>query len=181
MLTVLPERYMPLPPFSSAPFLLGIQLPLLDAYSSHLNASLDAFDSLAFALIPGALSDATAARNRGLKALQRICAVLVSARWTAERLERAGEEAGALVLGEWISEHLDSLEGDLGRNARELLSVEEGSTIFDRLGAEFGALARRSEAMLVRDIVRDVLGELKAYIALYVSRLSLRIADSLQT
>lgn len=92
IIVLLPDRYRPLPTKYGLPFLLRLHLPLLSSYSQRIMSSLDAFESLSFGMLPGALGTSTAA-TAGVGGLLRIVRAGVSARWTSEKCSESGEDA----------------------------------------------------------------------------------------
>lgn len=82
------ERYKPLLTFAHrAPFLLAIQVPLLEAYIARIASSIDAFESLSFGLmraVPGSIGEGVGARvTAGVAGAQRLTRAGLSARWMA--------------------------------------------------------------------------------------------------
>jgi RAD50-interacting protein 1 len=94
------DRYSPLPQFAlRTRFLIQVQLPLLELYHARVSASLDAFETLAGALVravPGALGGGDRGRNAhltsGAEGVTRLCKALVSARWMTAAMEAWGED-----------------------------------------------------------------------------------------
>lgn len=181
------ERYRPLPLRHTLPFLLSLHLPLLQSYAGRITSSLDAFESLSFGILPGALGQTTAA-TAGVGGLVRLVRAGVSARWMSERCEEWGEDAVSSFVSRfsgtgWIDathmyqffltlyEYLASSASTPGKldltlqdAADDVLDNSDG-TIFDREKTAFENLAERSEDLIVRHAVREVVGELKAYFA----------------
>ncbi|GJN87986.1 hypothetical protein Rhopal_000941-T1 [Rhodotorula paludigena] len=160
----LAERYRPLPLRHTLPFLLSLHLPLLQSYAGRITSSLDAFESLSFGILPGALGQTTAA-TAGVGGLVRLVRAGVSARWMSERCEEWGEDAFFLTLYEYLASSASTpgkLDLTLQDAADDVLDNSEG-TIFDREKTAFENLAERSEDLIVRHAVREVVGELKAY------------------
>jgi hypothetical protein len=83
--------------FYCVPFLLSLHLPLLVSYAQRITSSLDAFESLSFGLLPGALATTTAA-TAGVGGIVRLVRAGVSARWMSEKCAEWGEDAVSL----WI-------------------------------------------------------------------------------
>lgn len=100
------ERYRPLPLRHTLPFLLSLHLPLLQSYAGRITSSLDAFESLSFGILPGALGQTTAA-TAGVGGLVRLVRAGVSARWMSERCEEWGEDAVSLVRLSLLRDQLD--------------------------------------------------------------------------
>lgn len=80
------DRYRPLPDFSyRLAFLLGIQVPLLEAYHLRISSAIDAIETLSIGImraVPGALGDSASSRlTAGVPGLQRLLRALVSAKW----------------------------------------------------------------------------------------------------
>lgn len=86
------DRYRPIPLRHTLPFLLTLHLPLLQSYTSRITSSLDAFESLSFGLLPGALGQTTAA-TAGVGGVVRLVRAGVSARWMSEKCEEWGDDA----------------------------------------------------------------------------------------
>ncbi|KAK4049402.1 hypothetical protein OIV83_004135 [Microbotryomycetes sp. JL201] len=156
----LADRYRPLPTVHGLPFLFKLHLPLLASYAERVTSSLDAFESLAFGMLPGALATQTAA-TAGVGGLLRVVRAGVSARWMSEKCSEWGEDAFFLGLYDYLSSI--GAPDDLRNQAKELLSVSEG-TLFDRERLAFERLADRSEDLIVRHCVREVLSDLKPYL-----------------
>ncbi|GAA5915212.1 hypothetical protein JCM5296_005898, partial [Sporobolomyces johnsonii] len=160
----LADRYRPLPLRHTLPFLLTLHLPLLQSYASRITSSLDAFESLSFGLLPGALGQTTAA-TAGVGGVVRLVRAGVSARWMAERCDEWGEDAFFLHLYEYLAAASSSGridDPDLQAAAEDVLDNSDG-TLFDREKKVFEDLADRSEDLIVRHCVREVVGELKPY------------------
>lgn len=87
-----PDRYRPLPLRHTPPFLLSLHLPLLQSYAARITSALDAFESLSFGLLPGALGQTTAA-TAGVGGAVRLVRAGVSARWMSEKCADWGEDA----------------------------------------------------------------------------------------
>lgn len=86
------DRYRPLPLRHTLPFLLSLHLPLLQSYAARITSALDAFESLSFGLLPGALGQTTAA-TAGVGGVVRLVRAGVSARWMGEKCAEWGEDA----------------------------------------------------------------------------------------
>ncbi|BGP37330.1 hypothetical protein JCM10449v2_001235 [Rhodotorula kratochvilovae] len=160
----LAQRYRPLPLRHTLPFLLSLHLPLLQSYAGRITSALDAFESLSFGILPGALGQTTAA-TAGVGGAVKLVRLGVSARWMSERCEEWGEDAFFLTLYEYLSSANSTagkLDHALQDAAEDVLDNSEG-TIFDRERKAFEALAERSEELIVRHSVREVVGELKPY------------------
>ncbi|GAA6047744.1 hypothetical protein JCM3770_001756 [Rhodotorula araucariae] len=157
-------RYRPLPLRHTLPFLLSLHLPLLQSYAGRITSALDAFESLSFGILPGALGQTTAA-TAGVGGVVKLVRTGVSARWMSERCEEWGEDAFFLTLYEYLLSATSTpgkLDHALQDAAEDVLDNSEG-TIFDRERKTFEALAERSEELIVRHSVREVVGELKPY------------------
>ncbi|GAA5951427.1 hypothetical protein JCM21900_004406 [Sporobolomyces salmonicolor] len=160
----LADRYRPLPLRHTLPFLLTLHLPLLQSYATRITSSLDAFESLSFGLLPGALGQTTAA-TAGVGGVVRLVRAGVSARWMAERCDEWGEDAFFLHLYEYLAASSSSGridDPDLQAAAEDVLDNSDG-TLFDREKKTFEDLADRSEDLIVRHCVREVVSELKPY------------------
>ncbi|GAA5921613.1 hypothetical protein JCM1841_000155 [Sporobolomyces salmonicolor] len=160
----LADRYRPLPLRHTLPFLLTLHLPLLQSYATRITSSLDAFESLSFGLLPGALGQTTAA-TAGVGGVVRLVRAGVSARWMAERCDEWGEDAFFLHLYEYLAASSSSGridDPDLQAAAEDVLDNSDG-TLFDREKKVFEDLADRSEDLIVRHCVREVVSELKPY------------------
>lgn len=180
------DRYRPLPQFEQQlPFLVDIQLPLLDSYMSRISSAIDAFESLAFGLmraVPGSLANvagegATSTRlTQGLSGLQRLVRAGVSAAWMEHQCAQWAEDVSFLAMWENIRE---SARSDAAvRNAcQRVLEYRPASMQADRQPSSgnsdlfgvwvegFHALSQRVEDMIIKHIVREVTSELKGYIA----------------
>ncbi|KAL8291920.1 hypothetical protein RQP46_002178 [Phenoliferia psychrophenolica] len=156
----LSDRYRPLPTPYTLPFLLSLHLPLLTSYAQRLTSALDAFESISFGILPGALADNRAA-TAGVGGVLRLVRAGVSARWMAERCVDWGDDAFFLSLYHYLAS--TKVDPDLQLLADPILAASEG-TLFDGTRKLFGKLADRAEETAVRHVVREVLGELKAYL-----------------
>ncbi|GAA6012527.1 hypothetical protein JCM10207_009031 [Rhodosporidiobolus poonsookiae] len=160
----LANRYRPIPLRHTLPFLLSLHLPLIQSYSSRIASSLDAFENLAFGILPGALGQSTAA-TAGVGGVVRLVRAGVSARWMGERCEEWGEDAFFLTMYDYLNSATltpGKLDRSLQDSAEDVLDNSEG-TIFDREKKVFENLAERSEDLIVRHCAREVSSELKAY------------------
>ncbi|BGP53378.1 hypothetical protein JCM8202v2_000937 [Rhodotorula sphaerocarpa] len=160
----LADRYRPLPLRHTLPFLLSLHLPLLQSYAGRITSALDAFESLSFGLLPGALGQTTAV-TAGVGGAVRLVRAGVSARWMSERCADWGEDAFFLTLYEYLSTAVATpgrLDDELQGTAEDVLDNSEG-TVFDRERAAFENLAERIEELIVRHAAREVINELKAY------------------
>ncbi|GAA6035080.1 hypothetical protein JCM8097_002174 [Rhodosporidiobolus ruineniae] len=160
----LTDRYRPIPLRHTLPFLLTLHLPLLQSYASRISSALDAFEGLAFGILPGALGQSTAT-TAGVGGAVKLVRNGVSARWMSERCEEWGEDAFFLTLYDYLVSSTSTpgkLDHSLQDEAEDVLDNSDG-TIFDREKKMFEALAERSEELIVRHCVREVVGELKAY------------------
>ncbi|GAA5876838.1 hypothetical protein JCM3774_000787 [Rhodotorula dairenensis] len=160
----LADRYRPLPLRHTLPFLLSLHLPLLQSYAARITSALDAFESLSFGLLPGALGQTTAA-TAGVGGAVRLVRAGVSARWMGEKCAEWGEDAFFLTLYEYLSTAASTpgrLDDDLQEAAEDVLDNSEG-TVFDRERSAFENLAERSEELIVRHAAREVINELKPY------------------
>jgi hypothetical protein len=89
LLTIAPaDRYRPLPSFSHRlPFLLNIQLPLLEAYLARIVSAVDAFETLSHGFVravavPGTLGETSGGHlTAGVTGLQRLLRAGISSRW----------------------------------------------------------------------------------------------------
>ncbi|GAA5871149.1 hypothetical protein JCM16303_001706 [Sporobolomyces ruberrimus] len=175
----LSTRYRPLPLRHTLPFLLTLHLPLLVSYAGRITSSLDAFESLSFGLLPGALGQSTAA-TQGVGGVVRLVRAGVSARWMGERCEEWGEDAYFLHLYEYLEVALAQGKIDDPEHntlAEEVIDNSDG-TLFDREKKTFEDLADRSEDLIVRHCTREVVGELKPYFGKRFDRPSPLDSDS---
>ncbi|GEM09225.1 rint-1 family protein [Rhodotorula toruloides] len=143
----LANRYRPIPLRHTLPFLLTLHLPLLRSYAARITSSLDAFESLSFGILPGALGQTTAA-TAGVGGVVR--------------LVRAGF---FLTLYDYLSSSVSTpgkLDRALQDAADDVLDNSEG-TVFDREHKVFENLADRTEELIVRHCAREVSNELKPY------------------
>lgn len=76
-----------------------------------------------------------------------------------------------LALWEYLRSPSTAVTGELRGEAEKFLAVSEGS-LFDGVRVEFEGLAERADELVVRHVVREVLGELKSYLGRYVPPLS---------
>ncbi|GAA6059630.1 hypothetical protein JCM10212_004133 [Sporobolomyces blumeae] len=160
----LSTRYRPLPLRHTVPFVLTLHLPLLRSYAGRITSSLDAFESLSFGILPGALGQSTAA-TQGVGGVVRLIRAGVSARWMAECCDEWGEDAFFLQLYSYLESALADgriEDPDHQALAEEVLDNSDG-TLFDREKKSFEDLADRSEDLIVRHCTREVVGELKPY------------------
>ncbi|SGY67893.1 BQ5605_C004g02822 [Microbotryum silenes-dioicae] len=155
------DRYRPLPIQHGLSFLFKVHLPLIATYAERITSSFDAFESLSFGLLPGALGTTTAA-TAGVGGLSRIVRSGISARWMGEKCLEWGEDAFFLELYENVK--TQGVPYALELVAKDVLERSEG-TLFDRERRTFEALADRAEDLIVKHVAREVLGELKAYLA----------------
>ncbi|SCV72603.1 BQ2448_4140 [Microbotryum intermedium] len=155
------ERYRPLPIQHGLSFLFKVHLPLIATYAERITSSFDAFESLSFGLLPGALGTTTAA-TAGVGGLSRIVRSGISARWMGEKCLEWGEDAFFLELYEHVK--TKGTPYSLGLVAKAVLDASE-ETLFDRERKTFESLADRAEDLIVKHVAREVLGELKAYLA----------------
>ncbi|KAI0032485.1 TIP-1 family-domain-containing protein [Vararia minispora EC-137] len=173
------DRYSPLPQFTQRTrFLIHVQLPLLESYHARVSASLDAFETLASALVravPGALGDRgrNAHLTSGAEGATRLCKALVSAKWMSAAMEAWGEDLFFVELWTEIN-HKASLRVRAETNPllpdpkTDGAEIPEG-TIFEELVLQYDKLVTRAEDMLVQLICGEVEGHLKPY---FVSQLS---------
>ncbi|EGU13476.1 RINT-1 family protein [Rhodotorula toruloides ATCC 204091] len=137
---------------------------LAGSYAARITSSLDAFESLSFGILPGALGQTTAA-TAGVGGVVRLVRAGVSARWMSEKCAEWGEDAFFLTLYDYLSSSA-STPGKLDRGlqdaADDVLDNSEG-TVFDREHKVFENLADRSEELIVRHCAREVSNELKPY------------------
>ena len=178
------DRYRSLPSFSHRlPFLIDIQLPLLDSYLQRISSATDAFETLSFGLIravPGSLAGGeggagSARLTNGINGLQRLVRARVSASWMEATCKEWGEDVFFLDLWQEIRE---AAIADAGvrlrcKNLLDHAASSAASThahhgvigIFDGLVTEFHGLSERIEGLIVKHVVREVQGELKSYLA----------------
>ncbi|GAA5849815.1 hypothetical protein JCM5353_008618 [Sporobolomyces roseus] len=160
----LSTRYKPLPLKHTLPFLLTLHLPLLQSYAQRITSSLDAFESLSFGILPGALGQSTAA-TQGVGGVVRLVRAGVSARWLSERCEEWGEDAFFLHLFSYLETAVSQGKIDDPEHntlAEDLLDNSDG-TLFDREKKVYEDLADRSEDLIVRHCTREIVGGLKPY------------------
>ncbi|KAK4056321.1 hypothetical protein OIO90_002765 [Microbotryomycetes sp. JL221] len=160
----LSDRYRPLPTVHGLPFLFKLHLPLLSSYSQRITSSLDAFESLAFGMLPGALATQTAA-TAGVGGLLRVVRAGVSARWMSEKCSEWGEDAFFLGLYDFLTSK--EVPEDLQMSAKELLAVSEG-TLFDHIVGERRWDYATSEG---EDVVDSLTTELNGPLALFTALL----------
>lgn len=72
-----------------------------------------------------------------------------------------------LALWEYLKNPSTSIPVELRPEAEKLLAASGGS-LFDGVRVEFEGLAERADELVVRHVVREVLGELKSYLGRYV-------------
>ena len=173
------DRYRPLPTVYTLPFLLTLHLPLLNAYAARVASSLDAFESLSFGLIlPGALAEGRAA-TAGVGGVNRLVRAGVSAKWMGEKCLDWGDDTVRstsprivalipdyslqffLVLHQYLQ--TNAVPQEFRESAQSLIKKE--GTIFDGPRKVFEGLALRADELIVRHVVREVLGEMKTYLA----------------
>lgn len=158
----LADRYRPLPKPHTLPFLLTLHLPLLASYSARIGSALDAFESLAMSILPGALTQTGGSATAGLGGLLRLVRAGVSARWMADKCGEWGEDAYFLSLYDFLT--TTEVPHELQQAAREVIDASEG-TLFDRERKQYQQLADRADELIVRHITRETLGEMKQYLA----------------
>lgn len=177
------DRYRSLPSFSHRlPFLIEIQLPLLESYLQRISSATDAFETLSFGLIravPGSLAggdggSGSAKLTNGINGLQRLVRARVSAAWMQTTCKEWSEDLFFLDL--W-QELRDAAITDAGvrlkcKHLLDHAAASAASThaqhgavgIFDSLTAQFHALSERVEGLIVKHVVREVTGEMKSYL-----------------
>jgi RAD50-interacting protein 1 len=107
---VVADRYRPLPSFSHRlPFLVDIQLPLLEAYHSRITSAVDAFETLSHGFVravavPGTLGESSGGPlTTGVTGLQRLVRASVSSRWIEGVCRGWGEDVVCSFHDLWLS------------------------------------------------------------------------------
>ena len=171
------QRYTSLPEFKyKLPFLLDIQLPLLDTYVARISGLIDAFESMSYGLmraVPGTLAGADAGQNarltHGVAGLQRLVRAGVSAWHLAHQCRTWGEDPAFIELWRDLQTQAGNDASIRASCARLLdrngLARQEDDTLLSTWTCEFVKLDERINAMIVKHVVREVMTEVKTYIA----------------
>ncbi|WRT67124.1 uncharacterized protein IL334_004090 [Kwoniella shivajii] len=177
------DRYIPLPDLTyKLPFLLSIQLPILQAYQTRISGSLDAFETLSSAFVrhvPGALAGNTrsgvhidqAKLTSGKNGLERLIKAWLSGKWVEEGMRKWGDD---LFFVEMTSDLASSqtlkfkyaYDPLLPPLIRSISSTkpDPSVSIFDVLIDRYDTLASRAEDMIVRLITVETETDLKHHL-----------------
>ncbi|KAJ3908186.1 TIP-1 family-domain-containing protein [Lentinula edodes] len=181
------DRYSPLPSFlHRTRFLLSMQIPLLEQYSSRLTSSLDAYETLSSALVravPGALSvslgmkeDHSSSVNiehgrftSGVEGVQRLCKALLSSRFIETAMKVWGEDLFFLELWTEIKQR-PALRAFAQANSALHPSTnqaddESHDTIFETLISRYEEVSRRSEDVIVQQVCAEIESSLKPHLS----------------
>lgn len=173
------DRYRPLPEFSlRLPFLIDIQLPLLEAYLQRINSVTDAFETLSFGLmraVPGSIAGGESGTNgprltNGVNGLQRLIRAAVSAHWMKDVCKEWSEDL--FFLDQWQDVCTQAVKDPrIKAFCNKLLNrsvyKEDDPGVFEAYIYQFRELAERIEALIIKHINREITGELKSYLARY--------------
>ncbi|WWD01416.1 hypothetical protein V866_008360 [Kwoniella sp. B9012] len=177
------DRYAPLPDLTyKLPFLLSVQLPILQAYQTRISGSLDAFETLSSAFVravPGALAGNTrsgvhidqAKLTSGKNGLQRLMKAWLSGQWIQEGMTKWGDE---LFFVE-VASNLASSQALKYRYSSDPLlpsalkhtsstEVDPSTSVFDVLIERYDHLTSRAEDMIVRLITVETENDLKQHL-----------------
>ncbi|WVQ70105.1 uncharacterized protein L199_008330 [Kwoniella botswanensis] len=177
------DRYAPLPDLTyKLPFLLSVQLPILQAYQTRISGSLDAFETLSSAFVravPGALAGNTrsgvhidqAKLTSGKNGLQRLMKAWLSGQWIQEGMTKWGDE---LFFVEVASNLASSQALKYKYSSDPLLpsalkhasstEVDPSTSVFDVLIERYDHLTSRAEDMIVRLITVETENDLKQHL-----------------
>ncbi|WVW83112.1 hypothetical protein I302_105130 [Kwoniella bestiolae CBS 10118] len=177
------DRYAPLPDLTyKLPFLLSVQLPILQAYQTRISGSLDAFETLSSAFVravPGALAGNTrsgihidqAKLTSGKNGLERLMKAWLSGQWIQEGMRRWGDElffvevASDLTSSQALKYKYSSdplLPSGLKQSAST--EIDPSTSVFDVLIERYDHLTSRGEDMIVRLITVETENDLKQHL-----------------
>ncbi|WWC61139.1 uncharacterized protein I303_103718 [Kwoniella dejecticola CBS 10117] len=176
------DRYAPLPDLTyKLPFLLSVQLPILQTYLSRISGSLDAFETLSSAFVravPGALAGNTrsgvhidqAKLTSGKNGLERLMKAWLSSKWVEEGMRKWTDE---LFLVE-ISSDLAGSQALRYKHASDPLlpsafkgpstETDPSTSVFDILLERYDHLSSRAEEMIVKLITVETENDLKQHL-----------------
>ncbi|OCF54147.1 hypothetical protein L486_08343 [Kwoniella mangroviensis CBS 10435] len=177
------DRYAPLPDLTyKLPFLLSVQLPILQAYQTRISGSLDAFETLSSAFVravPGALAGNTrsgvhidqAKLTSGKNGLERLMKAWLSGQWIQEGMTRWGDELFFVEVASNLAsspalKYRYSSDPLLPSVFKHTSSTEVGPTtsVFDVLLERYDHLTSRAEDMIVRLITVETESDLKQHL-----------------
>lgn len=148
------DRYSPLPALEyRVAFLRTVQLPLVAAYHSRVDGSLDAFETLSSAFVravPGALGavqrQGTDSRLSGTAGLERLIKAHVSADCLLAALRAWSNDAFFVVM------------------SAEMAGTDTAPSAWDTTADKYISLRARAEDMMVRLISAEVEADLKQHL-----------------
>ncbi|OCF36565.1 hypothetical protein I316_01816 [Kwoniella heveanensis BCC8398] len=180
------DRYAPLPELTyKLPFLLSIQLPILQTYHTRISGSLDAFETLSSAFVravPGALAGNTRSGihidqtrlTTGRNGLERLIKAWLSGRWVVEGMRKWSDDLFFVELSadfsaassiKWKYAHEPLLPASIkGTSAVAGTPASASASVFDILIERYDNLTYRAEDMIVRLVTVEVENELKQHL-----------------
>ncbi|WWC90049.1 uncharacterized protein L201_004981 [Kwoniella dendrophila CBS 6074] len=177
------DRYAPLPDLAyKLPFLLSIQLPILQAYQTRISGSLDAFETLSSAfvrVVPGALSGNTrsgvhidqAKLTSGKNGLERLMKAWLSGQWIEEGMKRWEDDLFFVEVSSDLSasqtlKYKYASDPLLPSSLKQTSSVDSdvSASVFDILIERYTHLTSRAEDMIVKLITVETENELKQHL-----------------
>ncbi|WVQ98696.1 hypothetical protein IAU59_005827 [Kwoniella sp. CBS 9459] len=179
------DRYAPLPDLTyKLPFLLSVQLPILQSYHTRISGSLDAFETLSSAFVravPGALAGNTRSGvhidqtklTSGRNGLERLIKAWLSAKWVAEGMRKWSDDLFFVELStdlgsassiKWKYAHEPLLPATIKGTLTTSDTPSALASVFDILVERYDMLTSRAEDMIVRLVTVEVENELKQHL-----------------
>ncbi|KAA1084759.1 hypothetical protein PGT21_035142 [Puccinia graminis f. sp. tritici] len=160
------SKYEGLPRLSyQAEFLVKIQVVVLEAYSQRISGVLDGFERNRLMNVVGGDSG-RAKMNLGLKGLERLAKVYVSCNWILSCFRSWNDDLFYAELYEKLKQEKTPPTPEVERFLRSVEAVGAlDPTLFSPSVVRFEELAKRTEAAIVRQVVQEIMTELKPYFA----------------
>jgi len=161
------SKYEGLPRLSyQAEFLIKIQMVVLEAYSQRISGVLDGFERNRLMTVVGGGESSRSKMNMGLKGLERLAKVYLSCNWMVACFRSWNDDLFYAELYDELKREKMPATAEVEKLLNSIEAVDGlDRTLFSGLVARFEELSRRAEAAIVRQVVQEIMVELKPYFA----------------
>lgn len=159
-------KYEELPRLSyQVEFLLKIQLVVIEAYFQRINGVLDGFERKRLISVVGGESSRSK-MNMGFKGLERLVKVYISCNWILSALRSWNDDLFYAELYEKLKQNKSLQTVQVVKLINSIESIGGSNVaLFTPLSARFEELSTRAESVIVKQVVQEILLELKPYLS----------------
>ncbi|MBW0497970.1 hypothetical protein O181_037685 [Austropuccinia psidii MF-1] len=146
-----------------AQFLLKVQFTVLEAYLQRISGVLDGFERGGFIQVVG-VDSGRSKMIVGLNGLDRLVKIHISCLWMLNALKVWNDDLFYVELHEKLKADKSHKMVEVDELLRSIESGKEADgTLFNPMVKRFEGLLARTESFIIRQVVQEVLSELKPY------------------